>query len=271
MTRKKLNRIVKLGGRIALLVCVSFFSTISFVSFHWYQTRDVSVLLEAPFAHRGMYDVGIPENSLAAFQNAINNGCAIELDVRITKDDVPVVFHDGNTARNTNANYTIKKTNYSVLAGLKLEGTNETIPTLAQALELINDQVPVLVDVKASLLDNLSAILQVLTAYQGRVAVQAISPLACRYFARRLPEVPVGMLFSSLGINTKTFLQFRDNLFNLIASPSFVSYDHVVIEKMNMNKHRANGLVVLGYTLNLSELTNPQYANYFDNFIFGNK
>ncbi|MBF1041316.1 MAG: hypothetical protein HXK92_06675, partial [Lachnospiraceae bacterium] len=53
------------------------------------------------YAHRGLFDhsAGIPENSLAAFRRAVDAGYGIELDVQLTADGVPVVFHDGTLAR----------------------------------------------------------------------------------------------------------------------------------------------------------------------------
>jgi glycerophosphoryl diester phosphodiesterase len=52
-------------------------------------------------AHRGVAE-GVPENTLSAFERAVELGAdAIELDVRLSSDRVPVVFHnfylDGKT------------------------------------------------------------------------------------------------------------------------------------------------------------------------------
>lgn len=53
------------------------------------------------YAHRGLHDSqsNIPENSMAAFLKAVENGYGIELDVQLTKDGIPVIFHDGKTGR----------------------------------------------------------------------------------------------------------------------------------------------------------------------------
>ena len=56
---------------------------------------------EKSYAHRGLWDLslGIPENSMPAFQRAVEKGYAIELDVHLTKDHQLVVFHDDTLDR----------------------------------------------------------------------------------------------------------------------------------------------------------------------------
>ncbi len=51
------------------------------------------------YAHRGLWDAGAPENSLAAFEAARAAQIGVELDVRLTSDNVPVVFHDAGLER----------------------------------------------------------------------------------------------------------------------------------------------------------------------------
>ena len=48
------------------------------------------------YAHRGLYDNDskVPENSMTAFCKAVEAGYGIELDVQLSKDNIPVVFHD---------------------------------------------------------------------------------------------------------------------------------------------------------------------------------
>ena len=57
---------------------------------------DMTPLQERYFAHRGLHDeaLGIPENSLPAFQRAVDRGFGIEFDLHLSKDGIPVVFHD---------------------------------------------------------------------------------------------------------------------------------------------------------------------------------
>ena len=52
-------------------------------------------------AHRGLHDnrTSAPENSLEAFRMAVEAGYGIEMDVQLTKDNIPVVFHDKTLKR----------------------------------------------------------------------------------------------------------------------------------------------------------------------------
>ena len=58
-------------------------------------------LFPRPIAHRGLHDkaAGVIENSASAFEAAIAGGFAIECDVQLTRDGVPVVFHDDTMQR----------------------------------------------------------------------------------------------------------------------------------------------------------------------------
>lgn len=58
------------------------------------------------FAHRGLVQHA-PENTIDAFQAAVDYGCeGIELDVRLSKDGVAIVVHDGNMTRMTDGKNT---------------------------------------------------------------------------------------------------------------------------------------------------------------------
>ncbi len=54
------------------------------------------IRFDRPIAHRGLHDRanGVIENSRTAFEHAIAKGFAIECDLQLTRDGIPVVFHD---------------------------------------------------------------------------------------------------------------------------------------------------------------------------------
>jgi glycerophosphoryl diester phosphodiesterase len=106
-------------------------------------------------AHRAAHN-NHPENSLPAIQHTIDLGVDIvELDVKVTKDNVVVLMHDATINRTTNG--TGNPEDYTLLELKKFrlkkgDGTltDETIPTFEDALLLIRDKIMVDIDIKTS-------------------------------------------------------------------------------------------------------------------------
>ena len=154
---------------------------------------DLSEIQRYDFAHRGFHDPEkkIPENSMAAFSAAIEHGYGIKMDVRITRDGVPVVFADARLDRLTGTNGTIENSTLEDLKTLCLCGTEEKIPTLAEALELIDGQVPVIVELQVAdgnhdVLSDLTC--EVLDAYEGVFAVESLDFRVLRWYKKQRNE-----------------------------------------------------------------------------------
>ena len=106
-------------------------------------------LFDPPIAHRGLWTPGgAPENSLAAFQAACAKGYSIELDVQLTADGQAVVFHDDRLERLTGVEGRLRDHTAAELSAMKLSGTDETIPTLADALAVIGHRAMVQIELK---------------------------------------------------------------------------------------------------------------------------
>ena len=109
------------------------------------------ILGSRAFAHRGLWSPGgPPENSIAAFRAAAEAGCGIELDVQLSKDGVPVVFHDPVLDRMTDAGGAVWDRTADELCDLVLAGSGERIPRLSQVLAALPAGTPVLAELKAS-------------------------------------------------------------------------------------------------------------------------
>jgi glycerophosphoryl diester phosphodiesterase len=81
-----------------------------------------------PFAHRGGPSTHLPENTLVAFQAAVDMGYRyLETDVHATRDGVLVAFHDEHLDRVTDRTGAIKDLPYSEVRLAKVGGT-EPIP-----------------------------------------------------------------------------------------------------------------------------------------------
>lgn len=105
-------------------------------------------------AHRGASGVA-PENTLAAFSKAIDFGAdVIELDVHLSQDGEVIVIHDHTVDRTTGGTghiehltlAEIKKLDAGSWFGEAFAG--EPVPTLREALELIDGRATVLIEIK---------------------------------------------------------------------------------------------------------------------------
>jgi len=98
--------------------------------------------------HRGLHNDKFTENGLNAFKNALEHNMAFELDVHLTKDNQIVVIHDSELKRVTGKDGIVEdltldelKNDYHLLDG-------EVIPTLKEVFDLVNEQVPIVVELK---------------------------------------------------------------------------------------------------------------------------
>ena len=97
-------------------------------------------------AHRGASGQ-FPENTLLAFREAVAQGAdAVELDVRLTLDGVPVVMHDATLDRTTDGVGGVGESSLEALSALDA-GRGEPVPTLEAVLEAL-PRTPLLVEVK---------------------------------------------------------------------------------------------------------------------------
>lgn len=159
--------------------------------------------LKAPLTHRGYHDAarGRPENSLPAFQAAVEAGYGIELDVQVTADGHAVVFHDDVLDHLTARTGPVAALTAVQLGRIALRNSDEKIPTLAQVLALVAGRVPVLVEMKdrgdtrAPTDGQLSsAVAVLLTGYAGPAAVMSFNPYIMAEMAEFIPRIPRGLV-----------------------------------------------------------------------------
>lgn len=105
-------------------------------------------------AHRG-FSGQYPENTMVAFQKAIELGCdMIELDVHFSKDKELVVIHDDKLDRTTNGegrvyDFTLKEIkNFDAGSWIGSRFSAEKIPTLKEVLQMAKDKKPVNIEIK---------------------------------------------------------------------------------------------------------------------------
>jgi len=237
---------------------------------------DMSAMMGFHYAHRGYFDNegGVPENSLPAFSAAIDAGYAIELDVQLSSDGTAMVFHDASLARMCGVDGNIWDYTKDELKAMKLFGTEETIPTLEEALTLIDGQTPVLVEYKMDKVD--SAVCEaghaLLKDYDGAYAIQCFHPLALIWYKKNAPDIPRGQLAQQFYKQAKyrtspahyamTYL-----LTNVVTRPDFISYKYSDAGSVSLNLCRLMGAKTAAWTLRAPEHY-EQVKGDFDFYIF---
>ncbi|MFI7585764.1 glycerophosphodiester phosphodiesterase family protein [Spongisporangium articulatum] len=186
-------------------------------------------LRELPVAHRGLHDAQLPENSLGAFAAAAEAGYAIEFDVRLSADGVPVVIHDLDTERVTGKRLVVAEEPASVLRDLRLDGTDFGIPTLAEAVAAAGSA-PLLVEVKPNIPADVigPAVMAALAGRSAPTAVQSFDPRVLLWLRAHAPDVPRGQLsgdFAGVSVPAAQKWLLRSMVASPLTRPQFIGYD----------------------------------------------
>lgn len=217
-------------------------------------TEELSWLKDTYITHRGYHFPGkAPENSMAAFIRALEEGFGIELDIHLTKDQRVVVFHDDDLYRMTGYAKKIGDCTWEEIRDLSLLNSNEKIPLLKEVLSLVEGKVPLLIEIKnrGKVGDLEEKTNELLREYKGKFAVQSFNPYSVAWFKKYSPETIRGQLSGmfkeeDLAIYKKFLL--RNLLMNHVSKPHFINYDIDYLSKLPVRIQRKKGGLLLGYT-----------------------
>ena len=91
-----------------------------------------------------------PANTLAGVRACLDAGAdAMEIDVQLCADGVPVLMHDETVDRTTNLTGTVRSLSLADLQSADA-GDGEAVPTLDQVLELVGGRLTVMCELKAT-------------------------------------------------------------------------------------------------------------------------
>ncbi len=189
------------------------------------------------FAHRGFYDneAGVPENSLAAFEAAMQNGYGCELDVQFTKDKKLIVFHDNDFRRACGVDANVWDLTWEEVQQLRLFGSEEKVPTFRQVLDTVAGRNPLIVEIKAEGL-NMDWYAQVCEAtkaelenYGGEYCVESFHPGVVGWVKKNMPGITRGLLIdgkSDPGTPHRLLVDMLSILLgDVICRPHFIAYN----------------------------------------------
>ena len=159
-------------------------------------------------AHRGA-SATRPENTLASFEEAIALGAQIvELDVRLSRDGVPVLMHDAVVDRTTDGTGLVHELTADELAALRA-GPDATVPRFAEVLEAVSGRAALAVEIKnipgdpgfdpagEPIVEAVHAELE-RAAFDGVVLVISFNPRSIEASRALAPDVPTGFLTTDL-------------------------------------------------------------------------
>ena len=221
--------------------------------------REIKFLKEYKIAHRGIYNnKNISENSILAFEKAMNRKEMIELDIHLTKDEKIIVFHDDTLDRMTNKKGNIKDYTLKELTSTKLL-TGSTIPSLDDVLKLVDGKVPLLIELK---IDSKhykleKELIKVLDNYKGEFAIQSFRPGTIIYFRIFRPKYIRGLLISKM--NNMKYKSLR--LLNM-CKPDFINVNKNILNNKKIKNY--DGVKIV-YNVNKDEQN--KYSVKCDNII----
>lgn len=184
------------------------------------------------YAHRGLYGVGCPENSMAAFRKARDMGYGVELDVHLLADGNLAVIHDSQLKRMTGSEGRIEDLTTAQLRSYRLNGTEETIPEFRQVLDLYAGRAPLIVELKV-MGNNYAALCEraceMLDSYKGVYCMESFDPRCVYWLKKKRPDVIRGQLTENY-FKRKNKLPFvlkcllTHQMLNFLTMPDFVAY-----------------------------------------------
>jgi len=238
------------------------------------QMRKANWITIEPIAHRGLHHAGeIPENSLLAFEKAIEANFPIEFDVQLTKDKQLIVFHDDDLLRLTGREGLVSNFTWAEIKDLSLFGTQQKIPLLSEVLEFVRGRVPLLIELKSlkqyGVMEPL--VMELLGTYEGDFAIQSFNPKTVYWFKKNAPEVRRGYLSGPMDDEdlTPPTRFFLSNLGPLpVIQPDFIGYDkkglnHKIIHLIKNYSH----IPVIAWTIKARE-EEEEALQLADNIIF---
>ena len=193
---------------------------------------DLDALKGWKYAHRGLHNEKLPENSMGAFRAALEHGYGIELDIHLMRDGNLAVIHDTSLLRTAGADVKITDLTVEDLENYRLGGTDEKIPLFSQVLELYAGKAPLIIELKE---DNNSRVLvdaavKAMEDYPGVYCMESFHPLCLYHLKKHHPHIIRGQLVRNYFKNEQYGLSpivkwlVTNQAENFATKPDFIAY-----------------------------------------------
>lgn len=179
--------------------------------------------------HRGIPSLSF-ENTLESFQKIIDfNIDGTELDVLLTHDGIPVVYHDYSLKRFTGKDIKVENIDYIDLKKIELIDFNMKsvcIPTLYEVLDLLRNTKLINIEIKEKRRNDSrieDKVLSIIKEYklEDKVVISSFNPFVIWRLKKKAPNIKRGLLVSKIG----TPFYIKNMYFFDLASPDYVHFD----------------------------------------------
>ena len=221
-------------------------------------------------SHRGDWR-NYPENSLPAIESVIRMGVdMMELDLKMTRDSVLVLCHDGTLDRTTTGSGPVSKYTYAELQqfdlkrghGIAIPGLK--IPTLRQALQVCKDRITVNVDQGYDYYDQVLAITEEL-GMTDQVLIK--SGRTVEEVRRKLAEHPHNMMYMPvMSLDNPSATSTFDGY--LVAQPPQLAYELCFNELTDHVRQSAKRVLEAGSKVWVNTIWGSLCGNYDDDRAF---
>ena len=220
-------------------------------------------MIKTRYAHRGYHDKPqIPENSIPAFKRAIERGWGAELDVHLTKDKKLVVIHDSDINRVTGENGIIEDLSFDEIRKLRLEGTDNKIPSFDEVLDLFENTRPLIIELKVyggNYKELAQKTCERLDSYHGDFCIESFDPRAILAVKKFRPNITIGQLSQDFTKGAEASVAkwqrgILTNLrFNILTRPDFIAYKFE--DRFNKANQKAikRGCIEVSWTIRTKE------------------
>ena len=215
-----------------------------------FKTKNVKGL----YTHRGFYkkDQSVLENSLEAFSASIDHNYGIELDVQLSSDNVVYVFHDEDLNRLLGQDVLLKDLSSQEIDELQING--HKIPKFNEVLELVDGQVPLIVELKPKgnyvlLAEKTVALLD---SYNGDFVVESFDPRIVFWFRVHRPNYTRGQLIMEPKEYEKPILVriWTSLWINFLTRPHFMAvHKHLFPLSLNLKIYHWLGGSIVSWTI----------------------
>jgi glycerophosphoryl diester phosphodiesterase len=160
-------------------------------------------LFDRPIAHRGLHDrsKGIIENTASAFEAACRHGFTIECDVQLSRDGIPMIFHDDDLDRLTGVTGPVSAKTMAELSRIRLldSTAGDTPQRFSEFLAQVDGRVLLQIELKQqpnqATTDVLAqTVLDALSSYRGPVTIESFDPHLLVALRKRNAAYPLGIV-----------------------------------------------------------------------------